>query len=565
LEQHQRIFGDDFRRNQGNQARRYNLLAASIIADIVKSFLGPRGMAKMFVDILGETTITKNGATFLRKIDVEHPAAKVMIEASNAVNNAVGDGTTSTIVLAGGLVKKADELLVSGIAPMQIAEGYSQALGISLDFLERLSQKTTNSNRQILTELAKTCLKSKLVQLNEIPESAANIVVEAIVTISDFQNNRMEIDNIKMEEKIGNSSDSVLVRGVVIDKTIDSPGMPRTIRNAKILLIDVDLDNKRMRGDAEVRFDFHRDYQSFLTGLSDSLKLMIRVIVESGANVVISRKGIGLLAQSILSQSNIISIKRVKENDLLWIEKATGAKITNDLNVNSIRSCIGYAGHVHESLVGDDKMVFIEECINPKAVTILLRSGSKPILDEFHRSVLDTIHLLQSYIVKPLIVYGGGSLEAVIANRIRKIANATSGRQQLVLEKFAAALEEIPMTIARNAGMDELNTLTELRSKVSKQRDGKLGCYGINAIDRKVDDMRSMIVMEPVAVKEQVLKTAVEVTSLLIRVDDVLIKKQVLNTHTHSDGTTHSHSGGNKKHDHFDRLGKQQRPMHHYY
>ncbi len=507
-----------------------------------------------------KSTITKDGATFLRKIDVEHPAAKVMIEASNAVDNAVGDGTTSVIVLAGGLVKKADELLVSGIPPIVIAEGYSQALEISLDFLRRLSQKTSNSNRQILADIANTCLNSKLVHLSGIPESAVNIVVDAIVTISDFQNNSVEIDNIKIEEKIGNPSDTRLVRGIVIDKTIDSSVMPRAIRNAKILLIDAELENKLTKGDAEVRVDSHRDLQSFLLGMSDKLKHMIQGIIESGANVVISRKGIGLLAQSMLAQSNIISIKRVKENDLLWIEKATGAKITNDLNINSISSCLGYAGIVHESLVGDDKMVFIEECINPKAVTILLRSSSKTILDEFHRSVLDSILVLQNYVVKPLIVYGGGSLEAIIANRIRKVADATRGREQLVLEKFAIALEEIPLTIARNAGMDELNTITELRAKISKQTDAKLGWYGINAIERKVDDMRYKMVLEPTVVKEQVLKTAVEVTSLLIRVDDVLIKKQVLNTHTHSDGTTHSHSGGNKKHDHFDRLGKQQRP-----
>jgi chaperonin GroEL (HSP60 family) len=522
-------------------------------------------MAKMFVDVLGETTITKDGATFLRKIDVEHPAAKVMIEASNAVDNVVGDGTTSVMVLTGGLVKKADELLVTGIAPTVIAEGYSHALGISLDFLKTLSQKTSNSNRQILTNIAKTCLNSKLIPLSGMPDSVANIVVDAIVTISDFQNSSAEIHNIKIEEKTGNPSDTSLVRGIVIDKTIDSSAMPRAIRNAKILLIDVELENKLTRSDAEVRVDSHRDFQSFLLGMSDKLKHMIQRIIESGANVVISRKGISLLAQSIMAQSNIISLKRVKENDLLWIEKATGAKITNDLNINSISSCLGYAGNVHESLVGDDKMVFIEGCINPKAVTILLRSSSKTILDEFHRSVLDSILVLQNYIVKPLIVYGGGSLEAIIANRIRKIADATKGRQQLVLEKFAVALEEIPLTIARNAGMDELNTITELRAKLSKQTDAKLGWYGINAIERRVDDMRSKMVMEPTVVKEQVLKTAVEVTSLLIRVDDVLIKKQVLNTHTHSDGTTHSHSGGNKKHDHFDRLGKQQRPMHHYY
>jgi archaeal chaperonin len=561
-----RLFGDEVRRSRGNQARRYNLLAAMLIAEVVKSFLGPRGMEKIFIDILGEITITKDGATFLRKIDVEHPAAKVLIEASNAVDNEVGDGTTSVIVLAGALVKRADELLDLGFAPAVIADGYSDALVLSLDLLSNLSQRSSNSDRQIMLYLAQTCLNSKMVSWLGISDIVANIVVDAIVMLSDFPNNSVQTDDIKIEEKIGDPSETKLIHGVVIDKTIDSSAMPRAVRDAKILLIDLELEDKGTRIDAEVRVNSPSEIQAFSRGMSDKLRNKIQKIIGSGANVVISRKGISLLAQNLLAESKIISLKRVKENDMHWIERATGAKITNDLSIGSLSSYLGYAGYVHESPVGQDKMVFIEKCTNPKSVTILLRSSSKSTLDEYHRSVLDVIFVLRNFVVRPFTVYGGGSFESIIASRIRKLANATSGRKQIVLEKFAGALEEIPLTIARNAGMDEMDTTAELRARISKDVDGKIGWYGINAIERRVDDMRLKRVLESVVVKEQILKTAVEVTSLLIRVDDVLMMKPLMNTHIHADGTKHSHSGGDKKHDHyFDKLGKQQRPMHHYY
>ena len=394
----------------------------------------------------------------------------------------------------------------------------------------------------------------------------ANIVVDAIVMLSDFPNNSVETDDIKIEEKIGDPFETKLIHCMVIDKTIDSSAMPRAISDAKILLIDLELEDKGTRIDAEIRVNSPSEIQAFSQGMSDKLRNKIQKIIRSGANVVISRKGISLLAQNLLAESKIISLKRVKENDMHWIERATGAKITNDLSIDYLSSYLGYAGYVHESPVGQDKMVFIEECTNPKSVTILLRSRSKSTLDEYHRSVLDAIFVLRNFVVRPFTVYGGGSFESIIANRIRKLANATSGRKQIVLEKFAGALEEIPLTIARNAGMDEMKTTAELRTRISKQVDGKIGWYGINAIERRVDDMRLKRVLESVVVKEQILKTAVEVTSLLIRVDDVLMMKPVMNTHTHTDGTKHSHSGGDKKHDHyFDKLGKQQRPTHHYY
>jgi archaeal chaperonin len=560
------ILGDGVKRSQGNQGRRYNLLAASLISDIVRTFLGPCGMEKMFIDILGEITITKDGATFLRKIDVEHPAAKAIIDASIAVDNEVGDGTTSVAVLTGALVKRANELLNLEVAPTVIIDGYYEALVASLDLLNTLSQKTDNLNLRIMLCLAKTCLDSKLVSLPTLSDLVARVVVDAVAAISDFKSNKVEIDNIKIEEKIGDPFETKLVYGIAIDKTIDSPAMPRTIRNAKVLLIDQELEFKGTRFDAEVRVDSPQDLQSFSVASSNRIRNIVQRIIDSGANIVISRKGINLIAQNALAKSKIISLKRVKENDMHWIEKATGAKITNDLSSTSLSSCLGYAGYVHESYVGQDRMVFVEECVNPKSVTILLRSSSKIFLDEYHRSVLSGLHVLQSYVVNPLTVYGGGSLELFIADKIRKIANMTSGRKQIVLEKFAEALEEIPLTIARNAGMNELDATAEFRSRMSEQGDGKLCWYGINAIERRVDDMRLKAVLEPASVKEQVLKTAVEVTCLLVRVDDVLMMKPVTNTHTHADGIKHSHSGGDKKHDHyFDRLGKQQRPTHHYF
>jgi archaeal chaperonin len=567
VKQFRQLFGEEVRRTKGNQARRYNLLAARLIADIVKSFLGPRGRDKMFIDIFGEITITKDGATFLRKIDVEHPAAKVLIEASNAVDNEVGDGTTSVVVFAGALLERADELLDLGIAPAIIADGYSDSLDLSLSLLSTLSEKKKNFDRQIMLCLTQTCLSSKLVSVSGATDTLiTGIIVDAIIAISDFRKKNLQTDNIKIEEKIGDPSETQLVRGIVIDKTIDNLAMPRTMKDAKILLIDLELEDKGTRIDAEVRVNSPEEFQSFSRGMSDKLRTKVQMIIDSGANVVISRKGINLHAQYLLAESNIISIKRVKENDMLWLERATGAKITNNLDNNSLISCLGYARNVHESLVGQDKMVFVEDCNDPKSVTILLRSNSKATLDEYHRSVLDAIYVLRDFVVKPSIICGGGSFEAIIANHVRKLSNKTSGRKQIVIEKFAGALEEIPLTIARNAGMDELDTITELRSKTSQQVDGKIRWYGINAIERKVDDMRRRRVFEPVLVKEQVLKTAVEVTNLLIRVDDVLMAKPVLNTHTHADGTQHSHSGGDKKHDHyFDKLGKQQRPMHHYY
>ena len=560
------LFGEDVRSSEGEQTRKYNLLAARLIADLIKSSLGPRGLEKMYIDLLGEVTLTKDGATILRKIDVEHPAAKILIEASNAVDNEVGDGTISVVVLAGSLLEKASELLDMGISPAIIEEGYLKGLEISLKTLKIISKSSKNTDREIMENLARTCLRSKAISFFTNDENiVAKLVVDAFYTIADFTNNHVEIDDIKIEEKPGNTSNIQLVKGVVIDKTIDNSGMPHMINNAKILLINEELDDKRTKTDAEICITSPGQIQLYFEKESNIIKSKVQNIINSEANVVISQKGISLLAQHYLARAGIISIRRVKENDLFWLEKATGASITNDLN-NISDKHLGYADKVYEKFIGDDKMVFVEGCKNPKSVTLLLRANSKRLLDEYHRSVLDAISVLKDFFIKPSIVAGGGSTEAIIAGRIRKIANSVSGREQFAVQKFADALEEIPLTIARNAGMNAVDTITKLRSKCSTStNDNKLHWYGIDAIERKIKEMFSQNVIEPTLVKEQIIKTAVEATNQLIHVDHVLMAKPTMYTHTHADGTTHSHADGNKKHDHFDKLGKMQRPSHHYY
>jgi len=560
------LFGEDVRSSEGEQTRKYNLFEARLIADLIKSSLGPRGLEKMYIDLLGEVTLTKDGATILRKIDVEHPAAKILIEASNAVDNEVGDGTISVVVLAGSLLEKASELLDMGISPAIIEEGYLKGLEISLKTLKIISKSSKNTDREIMENLARTCLRSKAISFFTNDENiVAKLVVDAFYTIADFTNNHVEIDDIKIEEKPGNTSNIQLVKGVVIDKTIDNSGMPHMINNAKILLINEELDDKRTKTDAEICITSPGQIQLYFEKESNIIKSKVQNIINSEANVVISQKGISPLAQHYLARAGIISVRRVKENDLFWLEKATGASITNDLN-NISDKHLGYADKVYEKFIGDDKMVFVEGCKNPKSVTLLLRANSKRLLDEYHRSVLDAISVLKDFFIKPSIVAGGGSTEAIIASRIRKIANSVSGREQFAVQKFADALEEIPLTIARNAGMNAVDTITQLRSKCATSTNGnKLHWYGIDAIERKIKEMFSQNVIEPTLVKEQIIKTAVEATNQLIHVDHVLMAKPTMYTHTHADGTTHSHADGNKKHDHFDKLGKIQRPSHHYY
>lgn len=559
------LLGDATRYSAGDEARRYNLLAGKLIADLIKSSFGPRGFEKMYIDLLGDVTLTKNGSTMLRKIDVEHPAAKVMIDASNSVDNEVGDGTISVVILAGSLLEKAEKLLDLGIPPSTIEAGYKRAAEQSLDIVKSIAKSSNYKNKEVMVKLAETCLRSKAISILCENKSVAELVTDAFYTIADFVNQKVETDDIKIEEKPGNTSDIELVRGVVIDKTIDNSAMPRLIEKANILLINEELDNVRTKTDAEITINTPQEMQTYLSKENDDVREKAQKIINSGANVVISQKGISLLAQHYLSRVGIISLRRVKENDLHWLKKALGVPITNDLD-NITEKHLGFAAKVYEKFVGDDKMVFVEGCKNPKSVTILLRANSKRMLDEYHRSVLNAITVLKDFFINPSIVAGGGSTETIIANELRKRSLAIEGREQIVIQNFAEALEEIPLTLARNSGMNLVDTIVQLRSKNSEHNNGSVHLwYGVDAIERKVREMYSQDVIEPLVVKEQIIKTASEVASLLIRVDKVVMRKPVMYTHTHGDGTSHSHARGNKPHDHFDKLGKMQRPSHHYY
>jgi chaperonin GroEL (HSP60 family) len=442
-----------------------------------------------------------------------------------------------------------------------------------------------------MTRLVRTCLQPKV--LAYAGDVAVEMIVEAVCRVADFGSGNAEIDDIKIEEKTGSLYDLQLVTGIVLDKTIDSSSMPKSVEDARILLIDEDLEGKRTRTEAEVRISSPDQMVAYSNAQKEMITSRLQHIVGSGANVVISRKGINTLAQNYLKEAGIMTVRRVKENDLIWLAKATGATITGRLDHEHEHSHdhehdnghhhhehehehshykhedidikLGYARRVYEKLVGDDRMVFIEGCKNPKSVTLLLRANSKKTLDDCHRAALDALYVLRNFIKMPSVVTGGGAVEAAVSRRVREKALKIGGREQLAVLRFADALEEIPITIARNAGMDEIDTLVQIRSAHAVTK-GKASSYGVDAIGRKVRDLYPEVV-EPLLVKEQVIKTAAEVTMLLLSVDDVLMAKPVMHTHTHDDGTKHSHAGGDKTHahDHFDRLGKRQRPMHHYY
>jgi len=546
-------------------ARKYNLQAGILISDTIKTSLGPRGLDKVYMDIQGDVTITKHGGAFLRKIDVDHPAAKAIIEGANAVDTNVGDGTITVTVLIGALLKKAEELLKMGISPTVISQGYEKSGEIAQEVLRNIAQKCNSSDRKIMHDLAISCLRGKaLYNMSADDVPIARMVIDAICMITDFSKNQIDVDNIKIEEKAGDVSDIELVKGIVIDKTIDSSAMPQSIENAKILLTNEDLERRRTRTEAEISINSPEQMNLFLKQETNDILAKVKKIIDSGANVVISRKGIDSLAQEYLAKAGIISMRRVKANDLWWVEKATGASTCKSLD-NISSNELGEAKRVYQKSVSDDKMVFVDGCKNPKAVTLLLRANSKKYLDEFHRTALNVIYVLRDFIEKPLIVGGGGSTEAIIANKIRAKALDIEGREQIVVEKFAEAMEQIPMTLARNVGMDTIDALIELRRQHAKFSNGKFTWIGIDFAERKVSEIFSKRVVEPVVVKEQVIKTAVEVTNMILKVDDVFIRDLIDNTHCHIDGTVHAHHDGGKSHNHFEQEGLEQRQMHHYY
>ena len=503
---------------KGKEAQKNNFTAAKTVAEIVRTSLGPRGMDKMLVDSLGDVTITNDGATILKEIDVQHPAAKMMVEISKATDNEVGDGTTSVVVLAGSLVERAEELIAKNVHPTVIVDGYRKSAFKAIEILNSIAMKVNAGEKEQLIKIAKTSMQTKLVSKDSV--DLANIVVTAAQQVAETNNDstRVDLDDIKVEKKAGGSiKDTQLIKGMVLDKEVVHGGMPKRVENAKIALITSALEIEKTEFDAKLNITSPEQMKRFLDEENTMLKSMVDKITSAGANVVICQKGIDDIAQHYLAKSAVLTVRRVKESDMTKLARATGARVINNLDDMTSKD-LGVSDLVEERKVETDKWVFIEGCKNPKAVTILIRGGSQRVVDEADRSVHDALMVTKDVLEKPLIVAGGGSPEAYVSNKLKEWTNTLSGREQLAAEKFAESLEVIPLTLAENAGMDSIDTMTELRSRQSKGSTWA----GIDARNSRIADMAEQDIVEPLSVKEQIIKSATEVASMILRIDDVI-------------------------------------------
>jgi len=506
------------KQSRGRDAQRNNIRAAKLIAEIIQTSLGPRGMDKMLVDSLGDITITNDGATILKEIDVQHPAAKMMVEVAKATDSEVGDGTTSAVVLAGALLEKAEALIDDDIHPVIIAEGYKKASKKAIEFLTEITINVEPKDKEILEKIANTSMQTKLVSIEAT--DLAKLVVDAVLKIIEEKNGtfKVNLDNIKIEKKTGGSiSDSELVSGIILDKEIVHSGMPRKIENAKIALINEALEIKKTEFEAKLNISSPNQIKSFMEEENQMLKDMSNKIKSTGANVVLCQKGIDDIIQHYLSKEGILAVRRIKESDMTKLAKATGGRIVgrvDDLNDAEL----GLAENVEEKRVEEDNWVFIEGCKNPKAITMLIRGGTQRVIDEADRSMHDALMVVKDVIEKPKIVYGGGAPESFIALNLRDWSKSLSGRDQLAVEKFADAMESIPLALARNAGMNPIDTITQLRSKQSKGEK----FTGVDVINGTIADFEKLGIIEPVKVKEQIIKSATETANMILRIDNVV-------------------------------------------
>ncbi|HSD04472.1 MAG TPA: thermosome subunit beta [Nitrosopumilaceae archaeon] len=503
---------------KGRDAQKNNIAAAKLVAELVRTSLGPRGMDKMLVDSLGDVTITNDGATILKEIDVQHPAAKMMVEIAKTVDNEVGDGTTSSVVFGGSLLAKAEELLDKDVHPTVIIEGFQAAAEKALSLLSELAKKVDPEEKEILLKIARTSMESKLV--SEDSGMLSKLVVDAILQVVEKQgdSNKIDLDNIKVEKKAGGSiRNTSLIKGIVIDKEVVHSGMPTKIEKAKIALVNSALEIEKTEMSAEIRITDPTQMQMFLEEENRMLKSMVDKIQEVGANVLICQKGIDDIAQHYLAKQGVLAVRRVKESDMTKLAKATGGRITTNLDDLTSKD-LGSAEHVEQKKVESDKWVFIEGCRNPRAVTLLLRGGSQRVVDEVDRSLHDSLMVVKDVIEKPAVVAGGGAPEEYLASALKDWADHFEGREQLAIKKYAEALEIIPLTIAENAGMDPIDTMITLRAK---QSQGKKWT-GIDARNTRIADMYSLDIIEPVAVKEQIIKSATEAACMILRIDDVI-------------------------------------------
>jgi len=494
-------------------------MAARVIGEVLKTTLGPRGMDKMLIDNLGDITITNDGAAILNEIEVEHPAAKMMVEIAKTQDDMVGDGTTTAVVLASELLKKAEELLDQNIHPTVMVSGYRKAAQKAIEVVSKVAVPVDIKDSKTLLKVALTTMSSKAV--GTAREHLAQIAIDAVSQIAEQRGDKMlaDIDNIQLIKKAGKSLlETQLVQGIIVDKEIVHPGMPRKKENAKIALLDSALEIEKTEMTAEIRIRDPTQMKAFLDQENDMMQDMATKLKKSGAQVVFCQKGIDDMVQHYLSKEGIIAARRVKESDMQKLSRATGARIISDLD-DLKAADLGVAGIVEERKIGDDKMMFVEKCKDPHSVAILIRAGLERMVDEAERAMTDALSVVSDVIENNRIVAGGGAVEIEVARELRKYATKVGGREQLAIEAFADGIEVIPRTLAENAGLDPIDILVALRSAHEKE-DGKN--MGINVFTGKVQNSIDNGVIEPAVVKEQALKSAAESAAMILRIDDVI-------------------------------------------
>ncbi len=505
-------------RSKGRSAQENNISAARAVADAVRTTLGPKGMDKMLVDSIGDIVITNDGVTILDEMEIEHPAAKMMVEVAKTQNEEVGDGTTTAVVIAGELLRKAGELLEQNIHPTVIIKGYNLAREQALKTLNQISKPVSLADKGMLKKIAVTSMSGK--SGYGYGEKLAELVVEAVTQVAEKKNGKVIVnaDDIKREKKQGGSSDETeLIRGIVIDKEVVHPGMPKEVKEAKIALLDAALEVKSTETDAQIQITDPTKLQAFVEQEEKILKKMVDDVEKSGANVLFCQKGIDDMAQHYLSKKGILAARRVKKSDMEKLAKTTGGRIVTNLNDLTSKD-LGFSKLVEEQKVGDEDMVFVRECKNPKSVTILVRGGTEHVVDEIDRAIEDAIGATSSSIEVGKIVPGGGAPEAEVSRELRKYAEGFSGREQLAINAFADAMEVIPRSLAENGGLDPIDTLVSLRSEHDKNRLE----MGVNVFNGGVMDMMKAGVIEPVKIKTQAIKSATEAAEMILRIDDVI-------------------------------------------
>ena len=512
------VLKEGTKRNRGRDAQHGNITAAKVVAESVRSSLGPKGMDKMLVDNFGDVTITNDGKTILDEMDIQHPAAKMMVEVAKTQDKEAGDGTTSSVIVAGELLAKSEELINRNIHPIIIIEGYKLSQQKALETLDKIAIKIDPTKKEYLIKVAVTSMGSKIV--SEHKEYLSEIAVKAMLAVAEktAEGYKADVDDVKVEKKAGESiADTKLISGIVLDKEIVHSGMPKRVEKAKIALLDVSLENEKPEFDTKLNIESPDQIEAFLNQEEAMLKAMIEKVAASGANVVICQKGIDDMAQHFMARKGIVAIRRAKKSDMEKLSKATGGKIVQNIDALT-KNDLGAAALVEERKTGDDKMTYIEGCKNPKSVTLLIRGANQRFTAEAERSIHDALCVIKDLIEEPKVVAGGAAPEMEIAGVLKKYAQTLSGREQFAVRIYAESLEEIAIAIAENAGLDPVDLLTKLRAAHEKGQTWA----GINIAECKVSDMTKINIYEPLSVKKQIIKSATEAASMILKIDDVI-------------------------------------------